>query len=271
MAEKKFLAYVEDLEPISTQLDTVISDTTKLKSTTSTIDSTSKDTNSKVGEITEKANSVDTEIDNIATEDNLSIALAKANEILNKLNEAPIGNNEWYWSDPVNGSSVVLINNEELISGTLELDYDGTTRKLNPIYVLKKIVPPISGVYKVSLTTQFQPSANRLSISIVTKQAVLFDYLANNTCTKFIDDEVGIIYPPKFNTSDFANYQQLTGGNTILALNGDTTFSPGETDEMNVICRKNEPFYIMVANDDTSTTTVQSVLLNITYYPTKEW
>ncbi len=46
--EKKFLAYTDDLVPISTKLDTVIEDTTTLKTTTGTIDTTTKDTNSKV-------------------------------------------------------------------------------------------------------------------------------------------------------------------------------------------------------------------------------
>ena len=46
--EKKFLAYTDDLVPISTKLDTVIEDTTTIKGTTGTIDTTTKDTNSKV-------------------------------------------------------------------------------------------------------------------------------------------------------------------------------------------------------------------------------
>ena len=41
--EKKFLAYTDDLVPISTKLDTVIEDTTTLKTTTGTIDTTTKD------------------------------------------------------------------------------------------------------------------------------------------------------------------------------------------------------------------------------------
>lgn len=44
IGEKKFLATSSDLEPINTKLDTVISDTTTLKSTT-------KDTNNKTTSI----------------------------------------------------------------------------------------------------------------------------------------------------------------------------------------------------------------------------
>ena len=67
MAEKKFLAYTDDLVPISTKLDTVIEDTTSIKGTNTTIDTTTKDTNSKVSAMQTKVDGIDSKVAEIAT------------------------------------------------------------------------------------------------------------------------------------------------------------------------------------------------------------
>ena len=88
MAEKKFLAYTDDLVPISTKLDTVVEDTTSIKTTTGTIDTTTKDTNSKVSAMQTKVDGIDSSVSEIAAIQSAIASLSTTlDQISNKIDD----------------------------------------------------------------------------------------------------------------------------------------------------------------------------------------
>ena len=92
MAEKKFLAYTDNLVPISTKLDTVIEDTTTLKTTTGTIDTTTKDTNSKVSAMQTKVDGIDSNVAGIAAIQSAIASLSTTlDQISNKIDDISSG------------------------------------------------------------------------------------------------------------------------------------------------------------------------------------
>ena len=277
MAEKKFLAYTDDLVPISTKLDTVVEDTTTLKTTTGTIDTTTKDTNSKVSAMQTKVDGIDSSVTAIkSTVSNLQTTVNGIDTNVEEIKNNPSGGEKWVYSGKTGTEKTLIRNVNFLEDGEITLaaetdDYD------NKAYVIGFFVPKVSGIHNITITANTLNSTEDVYIGVasyneiffaITNQNVLNSNGQNNnldqTCEQF-----GFWG----NANIYGSMDGIELGKRLLGsyLNGDRFSSDDPTQTMTKYCTKDEPVYILAANNETTDITLWECTVTVKYNETEPY
>lgn len=277
MAEKKFLAYTNDLVPINTKLDTVIEDTTSIKTTTGTIDTTTKDTNSKVSAMQTKVDGIDssaTEIKN--TVSNLQTTVGTIDTNVEEIKNNPSGGEKWVYSGKTGTEKTLIRNVDFLEDGEIALTAE-TDNYNNSAYVIGFFVPKVSGIHNITITADTLNSTEDVYIGVASYNEIFFAITNLNVLNAHGQNEnLDKVYE-QFgfwnNTDIYGSIDGIELGKRLLAsyLNG-TRFSHNETTQtMTKYCTKDEPVYILAANNETTDITLWECTVTVKYNETEPY
>lgn len=163
--DKLFLATQSDVQEVGSKVDVV--------------DTTTKDTNTKVISLTSKSDEINTTVTNNNTliqdikTNTLSVGAKVDNvstnvdTVISKLDN--VGSSKWYYSGKT-GATKTLIRKEEMYNGTLE---SASTLAKNYGYVVGYFVPKVSGLHKITFHGGTTRSNENALLSIGTTQDFL--------------------------------------------------------------------------------------------------
>lgn len=277
MAEKKFLAYTDDLVPISTKLDTVVEDTTTLKTTTGTIDTTTKDTNSKVSAMQTKVDGIDGSVTEIkSTVSNLQTTVGTIDTNVEEIKNNPSGGEKWVYSGST-GTEKTLIKNVDFLEDREMTLAARTDDYENKALVIGFFVPKVSGIHNITITADTLNSTEDVYIGVASYNEILFAITNQNVLNADgqIDDldKVNEQFGYWDNTIIHSSSDGIAYGKRLLYsyLNGDRFSSDDATHTMHKYCTKDEPVYIIAANNETSDITLWECTVTVKYNETEPY
>lgn len=277
MAEKKFLAYVENLEPINTKLDTVVSDITTLKSTTSNIDTITKDTNAKVTDMQTKVNGIDGNVDAInSTTASMASTVNAINNTVTEIKDNPSGGEKWVYSGKT-GTEKTLINNVDFLeNGEITLAAE-TDDYENAAYVVGFFVPKVSGIHTITITADTLNTTENVYIGVASYNEIFFA-ITNHNILRTAEqnknlDKANEQFGFWDNTDIYGAIDGIAFGKRLLHshLNGDRFSSGDATHTMTKYCTKDEPVYILAANNETTEITLWECTVTVKYRETEPY
>lgn len=277
MAEKKFLAYTDDLVPISTKLDTVIEDTTALKTTTGTIDTTTKDTNSKVSAMQTKVDGIDGSVAEIkSTVSNLQTTVGTIDTNVEEIKNNPSSGEKWVYSGKTGIEKTLIRNVDFLENGEITLTAE-TDDYNNPAYVIGFFVPKVSGIHNITITADTLSSTEDVYIGVASYNEIFFAITNLNVLNAHgQNDNLDKVYE-QFgfwdNTDIYGSIDGIEVGKRLLAsyLNGDRFTHSEPTHTMTKYCTKDEPVYILAANNETTDITLWECTVTVKYNETEPY
>ena len=277
MAEKKFLAYEEDVKALEPKLDTVISDTTSIKGTNTTIDTTTKDTNSKVNAMQTKVNGIDSSVTEIkSTVSNLQTTVNGIDTNVEEIKNNPSSGEKWVYSGKTGTEKTLIRNVDFLENGEITLtaetdDYD------NKAYVIGFFVPKVSGIHNITITADTLNSTEDVYIGVASYNEIFFAITNLNVLnTHGQNEDLDKAYE-QFgfwdNTDIYGSIDGIELGKRLLVsyLNGNRFSSDDATHTMTKYCIKDEPVYILAANDETTDITLWECTVTVKYNETEPY
>lgn len=275
MAEKKFLAYTDDLDPINTKLDTIVSDTTTLKSTTNTIDTTTKDTNSKVGAMQTKVDGIDSNVDAInSTTASMASTVNTINNTVTEIKNNPSSGEKWVYSGTT-GTEKTLINNVDFLEdGEKTLAADSANDYLNNAYVIGFFVPKVSGIHTITVTAGTLNSTEDAYISINTYNEIFLNIILLNQLesTAYKCENIDAVNMQFGKWSSSGSSIAIEAGKRLLTRYlSSKRFGSSDTETLTRYCTKDEPVYILAANNETTDITLWECTVTVKYRETEPY
>lgn len=277
MAEKKFLAYTDDLVPISTKLDTVVEDTTTLKTTTGTIDTTTKDTNSKVSAMQTKVDGIDSSVTEIkSTVSNLQTTVNGIDTNVEEIKNNPSGGEKWVYSGKTGTEKTLIRNVDFLEDGEITLTAEADVWE-NKAYVIGFFVPKVSGIHNITITADTLSSNDDVYIGVASYNEIFFAITNQNVLNTDgqIDDFDTANQQFGFwdNTDIYGSTDGIMLGRRLLYsyLDGRRFSSDDATHTMTKYCTKDEPVYILSASNETTDITLWECTVTVKYNETEPY
>ena len=277
MAEKKFLAYTDDLVPISTKLDTVIEDTTSLKTTTGTIDTTTKDTNSKVSAMQTKVDGIDSSVTEIkSTVSNLQTTVNVIDTNVEEIKNNPSGGEKWVYSGKTGTEKTLIRNVDFLEDGEITLTAEADAYD-NRAYVVGFFVPKVGGIHNITITADTLSSAEDVYIGVASYNEIFFAITNLNVLNSQGQNDNFDRANEQFGFWDNEDiYSSINGielGKRLLVsyVNGYRFTHSEPTHTMTKYCTKDEPVYILATNHETTDITLWECRVTVKYNETEPY